>query len=614
MKSKVVVIILILPVMVLAQSYQQEIDFIPVTINGKQLKTPWNGGFNSLSISMADIDADGDYDLLLSGRDDGSLHFYRNDGNGASGDFVLVNTSISNLEFGQRDNRIAFEDIDFDGDLDLFVGENDGRIKYFRNDGNASQPDFMLVTTFFDSIDVGFVSAPTFGDLNDDGLNDLLIGTYREGIFYYTRNDSSTTEFTFVDTLRSETGQIHKPGIQFFVPSLADIDADGDLDLFASSNESHLAFFRNTGSDSVPQFTLENINFLIPPRYLAFMTPAFVDIDDDLDFDLFFGSNHGFVTFYRNDGTATTPNFVLVAEQIPLDYLDFGFSSAPTVVDIDDDGDNDLFVSTDEGEFHFFRNSGDSSNPQFEWITNQFKPNSKGSLNSPTWGDLDADGDFDLLLRLPSGQILHYRNNGTASEAVLDSIGILKDTLGIEIKGKQPGLADLDGDGDLDLLLSVTVQPNQLDVIMIYENFGDSDSAAFAARPDTLRDQNDELITASGMHFQLADLNRDGSLDIFIGTSGGSIWYYENVGSPTNPLFNFVTGLFAGVDTGNSAWALPFLADVDGDNDLDLFVGRLRTNGVHLPGVDPTWTMTTQWILDEDAQMFYFEVIVGEEE
>ncbi len=63
------------------------------------------------------------------------------------------------------------------------------------------------------------------------------------------------------------------------------------------------------------------------------------------------------------------------------------------------------------------------------------------------------------------------------------------------------------------------------------------------------------------------------------------------------------------IQTGDSTsvGALPF-------SELDLFVGRLRTNGVHLPGVDPTWTMTTQWILDEDAQMFYFEVIVGEEE
>lgn len=105
----------------------------------------------------------GDPDLLLTGWDDAKLHFYRNNNNGASEEFDPVSTAISNLKFGPNDNRLAFEDIDLDGDFDLFVGENDGQLKFYQNIGDVSNPDFALVTTFFDSIDVGNLAAPGFG-------------------------------------------------------------------------------------------------------------------------------------------------------------------------------------------------------------------------------------------------------------------------------------------------------------------------------------------------------------------------------------------------------------------------------------------------------------------
>jgi len=70
-----------------------------------------------------------------------------------------------------------------------------------------------------------------------------------------------------------------------------------------------------------------------------------------------------------------------------------------------------------------------------------------------------------------------------------------------------------------------------------------------------------------------------------------------------------ITVKIRNIQTGDSTLvgALPF-------NELDLFVGRLRTDGVHQSGVDPTWSMDTQWVLDEDAGAFYFEVIVGDED
>ena len=572
MTIKTITYLILLPCIAFSQTFQQEINTIPVTQNGRQLQVAWNGGFNTLSIAMPDIDNDGDRDLLLTGRDDGSLQFYRNEGNGANGIFVLVNPSLSDLEFGPNDNRIAFDDIDFDGDLDLFVGENDGRIKFFKNEGDATNPDFMFVTDFLDSIDVGFVSSPTFADLNADGLNDLLIGGFREGFFYYTRNDSITTEFTFVDTLRDSTGTILKPGFQFYEAALVDIDADGDLDLFGGSNENRLAFFVNSGSASAPQFDLADENFIVPPRFISFITPSFVDIDNDLDYDLFFGSNHGFVTFYRNQGDSLVPNFVLENEQLQLDFLDVGLLSFPTLVDIDADTDLDLFIGTTEGRFNFLRNTGSAQNPVFEWVTERFL-NSFERTVYPAWGDLDGDGDFDLIIGQDDPPNLYYKNNGSPQLAQLDSVGAVLDTLGQIVQGVRPELGDIDGDSDLDLFV-IMFDGSNPNFIASYENVGTPDSAAFVDIPDTLRDESGEIIARSDMHFRLADLDSDGDLDLFLGRAGGTVAHYENVGSPTEPSFRQVTESFAGISTGNNARSSPFLVDIDADDDMDVFTGR----------------------------------------
>lgn len=587
MLAKTAFLLVLISSLALGQTFQQEIGSIPVSQNGRQLQIPWNGGFNTMSIALPDIDGDSDPDLLLVGRDDGRLHFYRNDGGGSNGNFIFVNAAVSDLEFGPNDNRIAFDDIDFDGDLDLFVGENDGRIKYFRNDGGSSSPAFTLVTNFLDSLNVGFVSAPAFGDLNDDGLNDLVVGSFREGFFFYTRDDSNSTDFTFVDTLRNQAGEILKPGFQFYVPALVDIDGDGDLDLFGSSNENHLAFFRNVGSVSSPQFTLEDANFLVPPRFMDFLTPAFVDIDSDLDFDLFFGNNHGFVAFYRNQGDSFSPSFVLESEQLQLDFLDFGFLSFPTFIDIDADTDPDCFVGTEDGRLHFLRNAGSPAAPDFEWVSDRFIMN-LDLVVYPAWGDLDADGDFDLLVGQASPPILYYRNNGTPQVAQLDSMGALLDTLGAQVQHRRPVLGDIDGDSDLDLFVNVFRQ-SEPNAILIYENVGRPDSAAFILKPDTLRDESGEVIARFDMFFRLADFNFDGDLDLFIGRASGTTAYYENVGSASAASFRQVTDFFAGISTGNNARNSPFLVDIDNDEDLDIFTGRFMGGLLfHRNTTDPT--------------------------
>jgi hypothetical protein len=154
----------------------------------------------------------------------------------------------------------------------------------------------------------------------------------------------------------------------------------------------------------------------------------------------------------------------------------------------------------------------------------------------------------------------------------LDSIGAVLNTTGGIVQGVRPELGDIDADGDLDLF--VLAYGGDTDLIERYENLGTPNSAAFVDIPDTLTDENGEVIVEYDTYFRLADFDSDSDLDLFLGTAGGTVTHYENVGTPTDFSFRKVTESFAEIYAGNSTRCSPFLVDIDADDDLDVFTGR----------------------------------------
>ncbi|MCC5917141.1 MAG: T9SS type A sorting domain-containing protein [Cryomorphaceae bacterium] len=144
---------------------------------------------------FADMNGDGLPDLIVGTigyRQDtmynwnGRLFYFENTGTSTDPEFTLVDNDFGNLaQYKFSHLYPTVFDLDNDGDLDILLGRLDGTLIYLQNTGSSSSPQFASPITNFQSIDVGFQSAPTLYDVTGDGKPELFIGSYQGTIAYY---------------------------------------------------------------------------------------------------------------------------------------------------------------------------------------------------------------------------------------------------------------------------------------------------------------------------------------------------------------------------------------------------------------------------------------------
>ncbi|NYT26477.1 MAG: VCBS repeat-containing protein [Candidatus Thiodubiliella endoseptemdiera] len=258
----------------------------------------------------------------------------------------------------------------------------------------------------------------------------------------------------------------------------------------------------------------------------------------------------------------------------PFEGIDVGLYSTPTLADIDGDGDLDLVVGESNGTLKYYQNTGTTSNPAYEAKTgddNPFNGINVGYSSKPTLADIDSDGDLDLVVGGNDGTLKYYQNTGTTSNPAYEAkTGDDNPFNGIDVGNlSAPTLADIDGDGDLDLVVG-----ESNGTLKYYQNTGTTSNPAYEAKTG---DSNPFNGIDVGLYSAptLADIDGDGDLDLVVGEEYGTLKYYQNTGTTSNPAYEAKTGddnPFNGIDVGNAA--SPTLADIDGDGDLDLVAGK----------------------------------------
>lgn len=468
--------------------------------------------FNNIP-AFIDLDDDGDLDFF-AGRQVGSLAFYRNDGSATTPNFVHITDTYDNLSTfetappctanvaslpplhqaveaglfapgghpaaqnaeGHGANNIDFTDIDNDGDYDFFWGDLfNVNMYYFNNQGDASASDLVKASNCYLPFSSFGFNTPSFGDLDADGDLDMVVGTAN-----------------------------------------------------AATSKDNLVFLRNTGTPSSPAFSVVTKNFLRCIDVGGFALPQAVDIDGDCDLDLITGSSAGRLFFFQNIGNGGNPVFQLASTNFGgITIGGFAPTAIPTFADIDADGDWDLFVGKDDGTVSFYRNTGSRTSPIFSLITTQYLGLTVNTNPAFCFGDIDADGDLDLFVGEwrfnGNANVRFYRNEGTPQvEAfALEEPQLIPPASRIQTL---PALADYDGDGDLDLFVGV------LDgSIQLFQNDGTPDTFNFSSVPGSYAD----IDVGSWAAPNFSDLDGDGDLDLLVGTQEGGVFFYRNTAAVT---------------------------------------------------------------------------------
>jgi hypothetical protein len=445
-------------------------------------------------------------------------------------------------------------DVDGDGDLDLVLGNWGLQDRLYRNDGTGTFAD---ATQALMPVDGSFTNAVAAGDVDGDGDLDLVVGN----------GDQSEPSRLYLNAGPGRFFDAAAPRLpvtrgRTFAMALGDVDGDGDLDLVCGSSSGiFLAgqnrLYLNDGRGTFVDATAVQM----PAAIDQTLAVALGDVDGDGDLDLVLG-NGGTPGLqdglYLNDGTGTFAD--VTAGRMPVDNED---TRAVALGDVDGDGDLDLL-------------RGNAGNPG--WQNRLYLNNGAGAFTDATparmptdWddtramvlGDVDGDGDLDLVVAnmgTRGQQNKLYLNNGAG--AFIDSTAARMPVE--EDPTAAVALGDVDGEGDLDLVVGNWGQSR----LCLNDGTGTFTDVTAVRLP---------LVRVRTNAVALGDVDDDGDLDLVSGNGGAAAdqsRLYSNDG----------TGTFTDVTAARMPVRLDIttsvaFGDVDGDDDLDLLTGNSGSDG-----------------------------------
>ncbi len=517
---------------------------------------------------FCDIDGDGDQDLFLASSSLSSLLFFRNVGTPEQPRFSRDDYFLKEVNEKEYHNSIAYvslADLDGDGDFDLILGTFRG-LQYYKNVGDKNYPIFFKIDNFFFEVNkyIGNDGKPCLIDIDSDGDLDLFIGIGeslfggpRAGTILGFRNTGKRYFPRFVKD-NALTRGISDLGLNAF-PAFADLNQNGKPELLVGRDQSTFAFFVNTGTTKNPYWQRQSITFGNFETKTLWKNPVFVDIDNDGDYDLVYGTADGELYFYRNIGILKKPKFQRESQLFEPIRITGGAGSV-AFGDFDKDGDLDFISGDYLGNFQFFRNVGNKFHPAFKKDDRIFANIKVPSFSTPIFIDLNLDGNLDIISGALDGKIYSFINTRNGFVENPNTFRKFKVR-----ERSSPAVVDINNDGFSEILICSNSPNDYLFLINDGKNNFYVDNSIL-----------DKVTFPYDARPAFEDVDCDGDFDLIIGGRDGRLIYYENTGTNVKPIFELNRDLFK--DTKVKQNSSPGLADLDGDDRVELILADYGGN------------------------------------
>jgi hypothetical protein len=552
------------------------------TNSNDTLKSPFVGGFQKPQFNKMDLNNDGLKDLIVFDGLGNKVFTYLWQNK------AWVYTPVYEKYFKNLSQWLKLADFNCDGKEDIFTGSSpkfvlnpgefvkNNSIRYLQNTSTLpNRFSFQQKVNCFTVVNEGFEDCIEYTpsdigvieDLNNDGKIDVLYAPVQSNYFNLYQNTRPNNLCDSISFSLKVIGwghfnyKVFAHGFNFGLPSyvlfkggkhvsnsfaIFDTDADGDKDfIFGDGFFPTLIHVKNgkeLTTSGVDSFITEDSIFprnTYVPKDMIWPTPYFNDFDNDGITDMILTTNEpstvkntNNVCFYKNMAASNNipANFQFVKENfLQEDMIDLGGNSKPVFVDIDNDDDQDIIIATQGNylstqnnfdQLYLYKNIGTKTNPIFSLVDTNFaniQANVRLNLTNviPTFGDLNGDGKKDMILGWFNGYLNYFENTSTGTNI----------------------------------------------------SFTKRDSDYFKINCGTQ--------TAP----QLVDLNKDGKLDLVIGKFNGTLAYFQNTGTVTQPIFSVnptidslgKISVRSREDTyGN---AIPCIYDIDNDGIFEALIG-----------------------------------------